>query len=226
MKGYNNLKIRIYLQSEVITDGFCPLDGVLYYHSVREEMGVQHRSKSLASNIPAYQAIDLPILKINTKSETKDWYYACSFAQWAKSAKHSKTMKTRRFDSQNAAKFVDWGKKKAKVNLKSGQLKNYYITEYTISSPYVDYYCHAVKDHLERLLPFVQHIGKKSSGAVKRIEVQDWHSDWSIRGYDDNKLMRTVPVRNQNAPIYGLRPSYWLPHHQTNVALPDVAFVA
>jgi len=222
MKRFNNLRIRIYLQSEVITDGYCPLDGVLYYHVVREIFGVQQRTKSLASNIPQYKKVQLPILKLNLKSETKDWYYACSFAQWAKGSKYSKTMKARRFDKENAARFVDWKGKKEKVDLKSGNKKNYFITEYTVSAPYVDYYCVGGKEELKKILPFVQHIGKKSSGAVSKIEIIDWHSNWAVRGYEENLLMRSLPIHNENAPIYGLRPSYWLPHHQKNVALPPV----
>lgn len=223
MSQFQNIKIRAYLQSEVITDGYCPLDASIYYHFIRERFGVQHRTSPLKSDVPEFSGLQLPILKCNHRTDA--WFYACSFAQWAKDAKYSKSMKTRRFDNQNAMKYVDFGKKRGKVELKKGSYKNYFIHQYTISSPYVEWYLVANIEELEQYLAFVKHIGKKSSGAVAKWEVETFEHDWSVRGYEDNRLMRSVPIRKDNSPVYGLRPSYWNPRHQTNVVLPKVAFV-
>lgn len=222
MSRFTNIKIRAYLQSEVITDGYCPLDAPIYSHFIRDKFGVQHRTSPLKSDVKEYSGLDLPILKCNTKTDV--WFYACSFAQWAKCAKHGKSLKTRRFDNEGAMKYVDFGKRKGKIELKKGSTKNYFINEYTISSPYVEWYLVADKEELLKYLKFVKHIGKKSSGAVARWEVEDFPHDWSIRGYKDKRLTRAVPIKKENTPVYGIRPSYWHPRHQTKVVLPPVAF--
>lgn len=223
MSRFVNIKVRAHLQSEVITDGYCPLDAAIYYHFIREKFGVQHRTTPLKSDIAEYSGLDLPILKCNTKHPF--WFYACSFAQWSKDAKYSKQMKTRRFDNQNAMKYVDFGKTSGKVEIKKGAYKNYFINEYTISSPFVEWYLVANVEEFEQYLTFVKHIGKKSSGAVAKWEIEPFEHDWSIRGYEDNRPMRTFPtLSNHNAPVYGVRPSYWHPRHKCNVFLPKVAF--
>ena len=224
MSKFTNIKVRAYLQSEVITDGYCPLDAAIFYHFIRERFGVQHRTSPLKSDVQEYSKMDLPILKCNTKNDA--WFYASSFAQWSKNAKYSKQMKTRRFDNESAIKYVDFGKRKGKVELKKGATKNYFINEYTISAPYVDWYLVANKKELLSYLEFVKHIGKKSSGAVSKWVVEDFEYDWSIRGFEDNRLTRCVPIQKENTPIYGLRPSYWHPRHQFKVVLPKVAFVS
>lgn len=222
MSKFTNIKVRAYLQSEVITDGYCPLDAAIFYHFIREKFGVQHRTTPLMSDVAEYSGMDLPILKCNTKTEA--WFYACSFAQWSRDAKYSKQMKTRRFDNDSAIKYVDFGRKKGKVELKKGAAKNYFITEYTISSPFVDWYLVADKANFEKYLKFVKHIGKKSSGAVSKWVVKDFDNDWSIRGYPNNRLTRCVPIQKEATPVYGIRPSYWHPRHQFKVVLPKVAF--
>lgn len=224
MSQFTNIKIRAYLQSEVITDGYCPLDGVIFYHFIREKFGVQHRTSPMKSDVARYSKMDLPILKHLTDKDC--WFYACSFAQWHKKAKYSKRMKTRRFDTESAIKYVDFGKRRDRVELKKGPTKNYFINDYTISSPYVDWYLVANRPELEKYLPFVQHIGKKSSGAVARWTVEDFEHDWSIRGFADNRLTRCVPIKKENTPVYGIRPSYWHPRHQFKVVLPKVSFIS
>lgn len=222
--SFTNIKVRAYLQSEVITDGYCPLDGAVFHHFIREKFGVQHRTNSLRSNVLEYSGLDLPILKCNTKNEA--WFYACSFAQWHKLSSYKKQIKTRRFDTESSMKYVDFGKKKSKVELKKGATKNYFITDYTISAAFVEWYMVAIKSEIENYLSFVKHIGKKSSGAVCKWEVEDFDHDWSIRGYQDNRLTRAVPINKENTPVYGIRPSYWHPKHQFKVVLPKVSFCA
>lgn len=224
MSKFTNIKVRAYLQSEVITDGYCPLDAAIFYHFIREKFGVQHRTTPLKSDVKEYSGLDLPILKCNQKHDA--WFYACSFAQWSKKANFSKSLKTRRFDNESAMKYVDFGKRKGKVELKKGSTKNYFINEYTISSPYVDWYLVAYKEEFVKYLKFVKHIGKKSSGAVAKFVVEDFEHDWSIRGHHDNRLTRCVPIRKEDTPVYGIRPSYWHPRHQYKVVLPKVAFIA
>ncbi len=221
---FENLKITAYLGTEVITDGYCPLDAKIYYHFCRNKFGVQHRTRSLASNIDESSNIQLPILKVNHKK--KDWFYACSFAQWSANSKYGKSVKARRFAIDKAVKYIE---KPKKVELRKGQFKNYFIEEYTISAHSVVWYLVANKQEIQRYLPFITHIGKKSSGMVLRWKVEQFHSDWSVRGekskeHPKGKLLRAVPISKSRSPIvYGIRPSYWLPKHQVNVVLPKVA---
>ena len=42
---FKNLRIRAYLKTGVISDQYLPLDGVLYYHLVRREMGEETITK-------------------------------------------------------------------------------------------------------------------------------------------------------------------------------------
>lgn len=222
--NFEPLKIRAYLASPVLTDGYCPIDGALYYHFIRRKYGVKHRSTPLSSEMKEYGGEQLPILKKQPKSES--WFYSASFAQWHQAANYGKTMSTRRFDIEGAMKYVDFGKTTGQVEIKKGPFKNYYFEDITISSFFADWYLMADKKEILWLLPFIHHIGKKASGQVAKWEVSEFHSDWSVRGYEDNRLMRAVPIHKENTPIYGIRPSYWHPKHQVRVVLPKVSFHA
>lgn len=218
MLNATNIRVRAYLQTPVVSDKFLPLDGILFYHFIRENFGEQDFTLARESNEKVYSGLSLPIWKCGTHNPNNGWFYACSFAQFPEETIESSYNYSKRFDFQ-FSEYID--DKKKTVDIQRGQFKNYHITEYTRNAVYVDWYLKADKQQVENLLQFCTHIGKKTSqgmGAVLKWEVIDWHSDWSIRG-KNNKLMRGVP--NDKSPyIYGLRPSYWLPRHQYNCILP------
>lgn len=224
---FTPMRVRAYLSSPVLTDGYTPLDGALYYHFIRSRYGVKHRSTPLASEVKEYGGQSLPLLMHRSrKTQTKDWFYACSFAQWYEKATYGKHMTTRRFDIEGAMKYVDFGKGKGNVEVKKGPFKNYYFEDITISAPFVDWYLVGDIKAVCDLVAFITHIGKKGTGTVAHWKVEPFHADWSVRGYEDKRLMRAVPIKKENTPIYGIRPSYWHPRHQTRVVLPPVSFSA
>jgi len=218
MRNYQNIRVRAYLQTSVVSDKFLPLDGILFYHFIRENFGAEEYTLARESNEKIYSGLKLPILPCGMRNKDDAWFYACSFAQFPEDTIESSYDYSKRFDFQHAEYIQD---KKAVVDIQRGKYKNYHITEYTRNAVYVDWFLNADKEKIENLLKFCTHIGKKTSqgmGAVLRWEVEEWHSDWSIRG-ENNKLMRAVP--NEKSPyIYGLRPSYWHPRHQYKCIIP------
>lgn len=216
-EDFTNLRVRAYLQTGVISDQFLPLDGILYYHLVRQEMGEKIYSMPGESNVHECKMITLPILKSGPKGEA--WFYASSFAQWADGVIEDETFYVKKFDLQYAD-YVDTTKK-GKVELAKGRFKNYHVHVYYRHAVYVEWYCVAVKEEIENLLQFCTHIGKKTAqgwGSVLKWEVIEWPEDWSIRG-PGNRLMRNVPVKDGGF-LYGLRPSYWNERHIFGCKMP------
>ena len=214
---FTNLRIRAYLQSGVISDQFLPLDGIIYYHLVRERIGEKYFSMPGESNVHEGQNITLPFLKSGPKNDA--WFYACSFAQWPEIVCDDKTFYVKRFDL-NAADYLDTTKK-GRVDTSRGQYKAYHVDVYYRHALYVEWYCIGWKPEVQNLLRFCTHIGKKTSqgwGSVLEWEVIDWPEDWSIRG-PGNRLMRPVPVLD-GGYLYGIRPSYWNPRHIVNCKMP------
>jgi len=215
MSSFKQLRIRAYLQSGVISDQFLPLDGVLYYHAVREKMGAQTTTKPGASNIREGQHISLPFKKGGPKDNA--WFYHCSFAQWPETTIEDKAFFVKRFDLKLAGLINDT----KKIYLSRGHYKAYHVDVFYRHALYVEWYAIGDMEEIERLLRFCTHLGKKTAqgwGAVKEWEVKEWPEDWSVRG-PGNKLMRAVPMRGDGF-LYGLRPSYWHPHHIFSCKMP------
>lgn len=217
------LKITAHLQTPVITDGFLPLDSILYNHYIRDIFGPKAAMQPRKSSVPEYSGHSLPIQKRNMNSKGL-WYYACSFAVWHPDAVQDKHEYAKRFDTAESVNYVDFEGKRGRVYTMRGQFKNYFIREYTYNAPSVVWYCRGIKSEILRLLPFCTHIGKKSAqgaGSVLRWDIEETDRDWYLK---DNmgRLMRAVPSQNGTA-VYGIRPSYWLPSHQTQVFLPTIA---
>lgn len=207
---FQNLRIRAYLQTGVISDHFLPLDAVLYTHCVRDEFGDKSISKSGESNVRAGANITLPIKKGGPRNDA--WFYHCSFAQWPDHAIECEDFYVKRLDLQHSD-FIDISKK-SKIQTSRGQYKAYHINVYYRHALYVEWYAVGWKDQIESLLRFCTHLGKKTAqgwGAVLKWEVIEWPEDWSVRG-PGNKLMRPVPVKGKGF-LYGVRPSYWNNRH-------------
>lgn len=217
LRQFKQLRIRAYLQTGVISDQFLPLDGILYYHLVREEMGEQIISKPGESNIREGANITLPIKRAGSRNEA--WFYHCSFAQWPHNTLEDQTFYVKRFDL-NYSGLLD--EKVKKVDTSRGQYKAYHVNVYYRHAEYVEWYCVGIPDKLEHLLQFCTHIGKKTAqgwGSVLRWEVKEWPEDWGIRG-QGGKLMRAVPTPKDGF-LYGIRPSYWNERHIFPCLMPD-----
>ncbi len=220
MSNFQPLKIRAYLQTPIISDKFLPLDGILFNHFIRDIFGAKDITKARESTVSEYSGKNLPIQKRNTNDE--DWYYACSFAVWSPDTTRDTIEYAKRFDTDLAVDYVDFGKKRAKVDTSRGENKNYFIKEYTFNAPFVDWYCRGDKQKIKTLLAFCTHIGKKSSqgfGSVLSWEVEETERDWYKMDNAGN-TMRAIPSQ-KGTHIYGIRPSYWHPRHQTKVLLPN-----
>lgn len=221
---FTPLHIRAYLQTQVVSDAYLPLDGILYYHAVRDMFGSKETAhKPRQSIIKEGSGLQLPIQKRNINAGRK-WYYACSFAVFPHTAKRAKYQYAKRFDVHEAIDRIDFKGKRGRIDTKAGEFKNYFIEEYCWETPYVDWYLRGLKPDIENLLHFCTHIGKETAqgcGSVLRWEVSETEKDWYLND-DNGRLMRAVPIEpKQSNLVYGIRPSYWAPHHQFNVLLPQ-----
>ena len=204
---FEPLRIRAYIQTGIISDQFLPLDSILYYHAVRERFGAQDFTIPGETAIKNEAGIRLPIAIEN--EGRPDWFYRCSFAQWAPDMREDQNTYCRRFDLKYSG-LIDFQGRVGKVNLSSGRYKNYFIKVYYRVASWVEWYALGDRVEIERLLRFVTHLGKKSSqgwGAVLRWEIESIIEDYSIRR-PDGRLMRAVPS-DSGAFIYGIRPCYW-----------------
>lgn len=203
------LRIRAYLSTPVISDKHLPLDAILYYHHVRQHMGEELISKPGESTVREQNVPLLPLLKGGRKDDT--WFYHCSFAQWPEKTVEQSSFKVKQGDWLRHSDYLT--EKTKKIDAQRGKFKAYHIKMYYRHAEYVEWYCVGIKDKIMQLLQFCTAIGKNTGdgwGQVLRWEVQPWPEDWSIRGHN-NKLMRAVPY-DKGIP-YGVRPSYWNPKH-------------
>lgn len=216
---YEPIRIRAYLQTGIISDQFLPLDAALYYHKVREKIGEQVITKSLESSVREFQGVSLPFTRKLAKDEAH--FYSCSFAVWSPDMIEDQQTYSKRIDLKYSD-LINFENKVGKIETSRGRFKNYHIKVYYRTATYVEWYAHGWKDEIEDMLKYVTHLGKKTSqgwGAVLKWEVVSWQQDWSVRGFEDNRLMRAVPVKG-NGFLYGVRPSYWNPKHQFPCKMP------
>lgn len=215
MSEFKQLRIRAYLQTGVISDQFLPLDGVLYYHLVRDRFGEQVISIPGRSNVREGAGITLPFKKGGPKNDA--WFYHCSFAQWPEHTIEDNTFYVKRFDLQHS----DLVNNAKRVMTSSGRYKSYHLNIYYRHAVYVEWFCVGDPTQLKNLLRFCTHLGKKTAqgwGSVLKWEISEWPVDWSIRGHGE-KLMRAVPASDGEF-IYGIRPSYWNKKHIFSCKMP------
>lgn len=209
------LKITAWLQCGVVSDTTLPIDGVLYYQHMRLHCGEQIVTVPGAIMPHA----DVPGMRIRKHNQQqKDWYYAASFAQWQYPADGTDYW-SKRFDQQHAD-LVDFGNRKGRVVVESGEYKAYRMPVAYRHALSVSWYVVADRAWAETLLRLTTHIGKKADqgwGAVLRWQVESWHADWSVYD-DDGRLMRAIPM--PGGVLSGIRPSYWLRRNQVPCQMP------
>ncbi len=216
--AFKQLRIRAYPRGGIISDQYLPLDGVLYYHLVRNKFGEQIISKPNESTVKEFGGLVLPLKKTGSPDDGT-WFYNCSFAQWADDVVEDNTFKVKQMDFVRHQSFLKTDKK---VNVGGGKYKPYHIRIYYRHASFVEWYCIGNPVQIAELLRFCTHIGKNAGdgwGEVARWELKDWPEDWSVRG-NGRKLMRAVPSRKSTF-LYGLRPSYWEPRHIFPCKMPD-----
>lgn len=207
---FKQLRIRAHPRVGIISDQYLPLDGILYYHLVREKIGAHLVTKSGESSIREGTGLYLPFKLAGDRSDGT-WFYNCSFAQWSSDVVEDNSFKVKKLDFMQYQNYLNNNKK---VEIARGKFKAYHIKIYYRHCSYVEWYCIGNPYDIASLLRFCTHIGKNPGdgwGEVKKWEIVDWPEDWSIRGAG-NKLMRAVPWRKSTLQ-YGLRPSYWNSRH-------------
>lgn len=227
---FEPLRIRAHLRTPVVADEWMPLDGLILYQAHRYQAG-----GGPEATIPGgHNTNTVARLPIDTvRFGRRDWYYKCSWAQWPDHAVEGQDYWNKRFDSQ-FADLVDFGGRRGKVKIKSGQYKAYHMPIFYRATLWIDWYAVACRKSMELLLSTVTHIGKKGSqgwGRVAEWQIDSWPEDWSV--WCDGRLMRGVFQRDameyvkeirQYKPFqiahYGVRPSYYKKNNQYKLAVP------
>jgi len=192
------------------TDGYLPIDGMLAYVWMKEnhpELMEGEAGKNAQIIIPD----SLPIEK---RGIGEDWYYASSFACYMP-IKETRRYWHKRFDAQFAEEYVDFGKRRGKVNVKSAGYKNYRIPLNIILIPEITWYLVGNKTEIERMIREITHIGKKTSqglGAVREWVIETMEEDLS--------WLRPIPDENGD-DFVAIRPPYWYVENYRKVVWPD-----
>lgn len=217
MRKNDFLRITANFQTPVICDDRLPLDGIIFYQVMRERYGFESSTQAgvaaLADGVDKRDWMPFDVHYKNVNGENF-WYYACSFARWVGTVAEGRDHWVKRFDQQ-FSDVIDFQGKRGKVVTQHGKYKGYRMPVFTRHVLAARWYCVGDRRELERLLPHVQSVGKKTSqgyGVVRDWQIERWHSDWSTRG--PQGLMRAVPA--DTGIRIGFRPSYW---HAPNQAI-------
>jgi CRISPR type IV-associated protein Csf3 len=212
---FENLKITCYPACGIVTDETLPIDAIVYFAAMREKYGWRDADKPGVKTGGNALRVGMPF-KVHQAGSSK-WFYAASFAQWSEPVAESTDYWNKRFDSAQS-ELVNFASKRGKVLIEQGRYKAYHMPVFIRHALEVCWYVVADGDALARLLPFMTHVGKKTSqgwGEVLKWSIEPWHADWSI--FDDSgRLMRAIPADGQPGDMLycGYRPSYWLPCNQ------------
>ncbi len=192
------------------TDLFIPLDSILAY-----VWTMRHHPERMVASASAVRPEDLvdPDLPFERRGEGDGWYWACSFACGVPRAEEI-TYWHKRFDLAEAEKYVDFGKRRGKVDTKSGFYKTYRMPIVTFLVSELVWYAVGDIETVRSMVRTVTHIGKKRAqgyGRVARWEVEPWHEDLSH--------LRALP--DPSGAEMGIRPPYWLAWQWRPAVVPD-----
>jgi hypothetical protein len=230
-RPYEPLRITAQFRTNVICDRWLPLDGILWYQAHRLAFGPEQATVPGGSPGAKRNGVHMPLKIIN--HGTSDWYFACSWAQpqpWWFAEDTSYWNK--RFDMKYSD-LVDFGKRRGKVIVEQGKYRAYHMPVFPRVAQRAFWYCLGDRQEIEFLLSTMTNIGKKPSQGWGRVlwTVEPWDEDWSL--WHDGELMRGVPRNDAleliqkhgefkpfNLVNYGLRPAYYRPEHQRDLAIP------
>lgn len=190
-----------------LTSQWIHLDGIINYLCVRDALD------DLFYVMPTDEVVDTSYLNLPLK-KTGDVYHA-SVGQLNNPRIYKDTI-YKRFTDREAYKLSDKARK-GRVKINQGHFKDFMINLPLIVTDKITFYCNGDKKELERLLPHLSHVGKKTSiggGRVRNIQISEENEDYSF--FKDGELMRTFPT-SFNIPIFeGLtiqrqpyKPPYW-----------------
>jgi hypothetical protein len=207
-----------------VADRWLPLDGILFYQVNREQYGPQ--IVTIPGDYSNGGDCELPVAMVHPGRS--DWYYRCSWAQWAQNIE-GRDYWNKRFDT-GIASLVDFAERRGKVLIEQGKYKAYHMSIFYRVAEWVEWYCFGDKERIANLLSTVTHLGKKTSQGWGRIrwEIESCENDWSL--WQNGKLMRGIPyedipsktvIKLANLIHYGIRPSYWKHENQMMLVMPE-----
>lgn len=199
----------------VTNDGYLPLDGILSRAILLKE-SPDLIGKPLNS-FSDFVNLTLPIKKI--KEDTKDWYYACSYAFFKKLGEDRVSF-NKRYDETAAERFADFGKKKSVVDISRGKYKNYRCTINVILTDKIVWYClpslEESKHQIEELCDFIKNIGKKPAQGFGIVK------EWIVEEIEEEELLyllRAIPDKDGKQEKT-IRPPYFSSLNVRNVIIP------
>lgn len=220
------LKITAWLFDNVVTtDGYLPLDSILADEYIRRH----HKDIYYAPRRPGGVTGDLivPDLPLEKRGAGDDWYWACSFNTAAPTLEYISYWH-KRFDD-HLSKYLDLEGRSGRINVKSGEFKNYRMPKVCKVYPALVWYAAGDKEGVKDLCRGVVAIGKKTSqgeGFVKRWEVEEIENDYSEIGPDGslNRSLIELPERAKNyrKSYYAIRGPYWHAENMRMVYVPLV----
>jgi hypothetical protein len=222
-----NLQVRVTLGNGIaVYDDYSPnLESLVIYQLLSE--------RGLASSNPTVQEITDNMAKLQglipiKQDETHGFFY-CSNPVYTYISEERHQFR-KRWESDN--KYINWGKRKAKVETSQGAEKNYDLPLFLRLTPFIDWYCVGDKTELLRILNQVTGLGKKRShgfGQVIEWKVTEIENDWSL--VKDGELMKPVNgkvfinlgiSRFYNVLTWGWKPPGWLSVNKELCMMPEV----
>lgn len=208
------------------TEPWFPLDGILAAEWMRRHYPEAYYN---ASSHMLTNGIIVAELPLERRGEGNNWYWACSFN--TEPPLHEYVMHWHKRFDDHLEKYIDFGKRRGSINVKSGKYKAYRMPLVVQLFERLTWYAVGDLEAVRDLCSTVTHIGKKTSqglGAVDYWEVEPWPEDWSeVAG---SRLTRAIPtelglprgVQGSRIALYGIRPPYWYSGHQTVCFMPEV----
>lgn len=205
----------------VSADPWSPaLDGILAYQVMRSRLGDELFALS-SHRVDLQQPVEgLPL----TEESFGDFsWYQCSFPEYDSITEVTRHTH-RRFDSRQAERFWNSGKKSGKVLVAAGPYKNSRLKLRHHITAQVCWFCVGNADEIERLLSGVTHIGSRRGAGFGRVR------SWRVESSDcmnKARFNRALPVgyaeryEVRGAQMhYGLKPPVRHPDNKTLCVMP------
>jgi len=224
---FKPLQITAFLANSIaVYDDWTPqLEGLLIYQLL-QELGLAHPNPNLQ------QIKDCDVIvrgKLPIKQNSEHGFYYCSSPVYTYLSEEKSNFR-KRWDAND--KFIDWGKRKAKIQTSEGAEKNYDLPLFLRLTNRIDWFAVGDKEEIESLLKYCTGLGKKRSqgyGQVIEWKVTEIENDWSL--IRENELMKPLPNfickelginRFYNLLTYGWKPPIWLTENKALCMMPEV----
>lgn len=216
-----NLKVIAHLFDGRVNsnDGLFNLDSILAYAWMKQN----HPDELLNSKVTPDNLIEpeLPLEK------DRDGRWVCSVGFYHE-YKQQIEYWNRRINDQDAAEYVDFGKRRGKIDGRSGIYKAYRMPQIIRVISDIEFYCKGDAGGIKSLLLEITNVGKKASqgyGAIKAWTVEptgEWENKYGIMRYepftgklpDDGNQYQVRPMR--------LKPPYHLVYKKVPCLIPNV----